>query len=491
MRGVDGPGRQFDVVVVGAGMGGLSAAAFLADAGRRVLVVDSMERPGGLLSELPAPEFHMSVGVHNLTEAFDDGPAGEGVLAAAARHLELGGVEWIPLDTTYEVRYPAASYRVPVGREAWIETFARQHPGQERALIDLVDLCERVSRQFSRLPITPDPASLARLPREAPLILRYLNANVLDVLASRLDDRRLVRAVSSLCEPYLDLPPARTSFLAWAAETTSYMTGTHYCRGGLQALADSFVAAVERRGGSLALGTEVTAISTRAGRLTGVSGQDWDVSAPVVVLAMDPRRLPRLLGADVLARRYRRHLEKTETSAPMLAVYLATDLAIDPDTTVYEAFHATTEALTLGPADFLGIHVPTLVEPALAPPGQHLVEIVQQVGDEAEDPFLQATGVIAAATRALPGLADHLLPLDPNAPTPYAIRRFSDPYGWACTPLGASVGRLGHTTPVDGLYLAGQWTLPGPGIPQVVASGAEVSRIITNDRAHKPLLPLA
>ncbi len=173
-------GGQFDVVVVGAGMGGLSAAAFLAEAGRRVVVVDSMDRPGGLLAELPAPGYRMSVGVHNLTELFDDGPAGEGVLAAAARHLQLDGVEWLPLDITYQVRYPEASYTVPVGRETWIEAFSRQHPGQERALTDLVDLCERLWRQSSRLPITLDPASLARLPREAPLVLRYLNANVAD-----------------------------------------------------------------------------------------------------------------------------------------------------------------------------------------------------------------------------------------------------------------------------------------------------------------------
>ncbi len=312
------------------------------------------------------------------------------------------------------------------------------------------------------------------------------------MLTSHLGDRRLARAVSSLCEPYADLPPSRTSFLGWATGILmGYMTGTYYCRGGLQTLADSFAAAVKSRGGSVALGNTVTAIRTRAGRVTGVSGRDWDVSAPVVVVAMDPRRLPHLLGPEALPRRYRRRLQNTEASAPMLAVHLATTLAIDPETTVYEAFHVATQSFTLGPDDLLGIHIPTLVEPNLAPAGQHLVELVKQVGHEAEDPFAQATGMITAASGVLPGLAESLVPLDPDAPTPYAVRRFSDPYGWATTPLGATIGRLGHTTPVKGLYLAGQWTVPGPGIPEVVASGAEVSRIITNDRPHQPLLPLA
>lgn len=482
---------EFDVAVVGAGMGGLSAAAFLADAGRRVLVVEAADRPGGLLAELPAPGFHMSTAVHNVSGVFDDGPVGEGELGAAVRHLGLDGVEWLPLDTAYEVRYPEASYQVPVGRAAWIEAFSRQHPGQERALTDLVDLCERVSRQLTRMPIVPDVASLVRMPREAPLVLRYAYATVLDVLPKHLDDRRLVRAVSSLCEPYMGLPPGRASFLAWAWMTTNYMTGAHYFRGGPQTLADAFARAVESRGGTLTLGTAVTGIATAGGRVAGIRGEGWDAAAPVVVLAMDPRRLPRLLGPGSLPRRYRRRLHATETSAPFLAVHLATDLAIDPTSRVYETFHVSSEALTLGPGELLGVHVPTLVEPDLAPSGQHLVELVEQVGEEAEDPYAQATRMIAAADRLLPGLADNAVALDADAPMPYAVRRFSDPYGWASTPALAGFGRLGHVTPVEGLYLAGHWTVPGPGIPEVVASGAELARIITNDRPHEPLLPLS
>lgn len=490
--GIDG--GVFDVVVIGAGMAGLSAAAFLGDAGRRVLVVDSLDRPGGLLAELPLPGFHMSAGVHNLAGAFPDGPAGQGTLAAVTEHLELNGFELLPLDTTYEIRYPEATYRIPVGREAWIEMFARQHPAQENALSDLLDVCERMARELARLPISPDAASLARLPVEAPLLLAYSTVNTLDVLGHRLDDQRLVRAVSSLCEPYLALPPARAPFAVWAMMTNSYLTGTYQCRGGFQRFADSFAAAVRDRGGTLSLGSTVTEIRTQDGQVSGVAGRDWQVSAPVVVAAMDARQLLRMLAADVLPRSYRHRLESTEVSSPLLSVYLATDLPIDPEATAYEAFHVGTESLTLERGDFLGIHVPTLNDPSQAPPGQHLVELICAVGHDAEDPFAQAAGMITRADASLPGLADHLVPLDPHAPTPYAIRRFSAPYGWACTPRRVGLGgrlRLGHATPIGHLYLAGQWTQPAHGIPQVVASGAEVARLITNDRPHHPLLPLA
>lgn len=305
-----------------------------------------------------------------------------------------------------------------------------------------------------------------------------------------MQDRRLLRAVSSLCEPYMGLPPSRLSFIAWAAMTMSYITGTYQCRGGFQHFADAFVHAIERRGGTVALRTPVQRVLTRDGRISGVAGGNWQVTAPVVVAAMDPRQLPRLLGPGALPRRYRRRLQNTEVTSPSLAVYLATDLQIDPDTTVYETLHATTDSLTLGPGDGLGIHIPTLVDPSQAPPGQHLVKLSIQAGFEAEDPFALASDLIGRADKILPGLADHLIPVDPDAPTSYAVRRFSAPYGWACTPIGASIGRLRHTTPIRGLYLAGQWTHPAHGIPSVVASGARVARIITQERQHQPLLPL-
>jgi prolycopene isomerase len=484
------PPGEVDVVVIGAGLGGLSAAAFLAKAGKRVLVVDAAPRAGGLLAELPMPGYHMSPGIHTLTGCFEDGPAGEGILSAVGRHLGLEGVELVPVEVPFRLSYPGLDLALPTGREGWIEAHAEHFPRERAGLTDLMDLCERVMQELYRLPIAPDVRWLARMPRQAPTLLRYRSATVLDVLDAKLEDPRLKRVVSGFCESYYGLPPARTSFLLWAWGTASYATGTHVCRGGYQRLADAFVTAIQARQGRVWLGTPVSRIVTHEGRVHAIGGDGWQVVAPVVVAATDPRQLPRLLGQGVLPERYLRRLERSMPSDSAVAVYVATTLDLTAQAMACETLVIDSYDFMLSSDEMLCIHVPTLADPTMAPEGQHLVELERLAGHGMEDPFAQAGELVQAGNRSLPGLADSLVPVGSDAATPYQMRRFSPMYGWAALPQQFGLGRLPHRVPVSGLFLAGHWTRPAYAIPGVVWSGAEVARIIDHDRVTEPLLPL-
>jgi phytoene dehydrogenase-like protein len=59
---------QYDYVVIGAGMGGLSAANFLARYGKRVLVLEKHRVPGGLVTSFPREGVHFDLGIHGLYE---------------------------------------------------------------------------------------------------------------------------------------------------------------------------------------------------------------------------------------------------------------------------------------------------------------------------------------------------------------------------------------------------------------------------------------
>jgi phytoene dehydrogenase-like protein len=400
-----------------------------------------------------------------------------------------GQFELVPVEVPFRLKYPGLDLEISSGREGWIEAHAQHFPGERAALSGLLDLCERVMRELYRLPIAPDVRSLARLPRDAPTLLRYRSATVLDVIDAKLDDTRLKRVVSGFCESYYGLPPSRTSFLLWAWGTASYAAGAHVCRGGYQRLADAFVTAIEARNGQVLLGTPVTRIETRRGQVRGVGGAGWDVSAPVVVAAIDPRQLPRLLGQGVLPGRYVRRLERSTVSASAVAVYVATTLDLAEQPVAWETFVMDNYDFALGPEDFLCIHAPTLADRTMAPDGQHLVELERLAGHGLQDPRAQAQEMIDAGDRCLPGLADNLVPVGPDAATPYHMRRFSPMYGWAALPQQFAA-RLPHRVPVSGLFLSGQWTRPAYAIPGVVWSGAEIARIISRDRVTEPLLPL-
>lgn len=62
--------------------------------------------------------------------------------------------------------------------------------------------------------------------------------------------------------------------------------------------------------------------------------------------------------------------------------------------------------------------------------------------------------------------------------------------GWSITPSQSGSRRLSPFTPIAGLYLAGQWTQPGPGMAWVMASGLRAARLILDVSTDDPLLPI-
>src|SRR5262249_57031954 len=81
----------------------------------------------------------------------------------------------------------------------------------------------------------------------------------------------------------------------------------------------------------------------------------------------------------------------------------------------------------------------------------------------------------------VPGLRRHLEVMTVAHP-PSGAERTSNfcgaPYGWAVTPQQSGMRRLAHETPIENLYLTGHWTIPGPGVCAVVASGWRVANRI-------------
>jgi phytoene dehydrogenase-like protein len=90
--------------------------------------------------------------------------------------------------------------------------------------------------------------------------------------------------------------------------------------------------------------------------------------------------------------------------------------------------------------------------------------------------------VMAIVLKLIPELEGHLLLTNQgSASQGYVTHAFDSMYGWKTTPWQASLGRPQLHTPVKGLILAGQWTLPIQGVMSAILSGCEAARIILGD----------
>jgi prolycopene isomerase len=248
----------------------------------------------------------------------------------------------------------------------------------------------------------------------------------------------------------------------------------------------------------------VTRIVVSHGRTHGVELEGGlRVDAPLVISNVDARdTLGRLVAVDDVPGRFLHRLQRTDLSLSIFVVYAATDLDVralgaqrDVILSTSWDHERTYEAALAGQVTNLSILIPTLADPTLAPPGEHLVILqtvaADQAGLGAHDDAYRVDRMLELAEQVLPGLRQHLTYLDqvgPDATT--SLHHMGPIYGWAGSPQTTGMGRLAQHTPVGGLLLAGQWTRPGPGVATVVQSGIGAARLALGTTTDAPALPL-
>jgi prolycopene isomerase len=498
----------YDVVIVGGGVGGLTAGAFLAQAGKQVLVVEQEERAGGLAREFQHGLYSINPALRLIMGCGPAGRSGHGLIDSALRQLGVREqCEFITVDPFYRVQLPDLQIDVPAGRDAYLEVHQRAFPEEARGLDGLVNLCSQIYQEFVRLPIVPRWQDWALMREHFPNHFRTANATLGSVMKGFLSSPRAMAAYAALW-PYLALPPSRVSFLQWATMMCSYVEeGAFYCRGGFQSLADALASGLAAHGGELALGTRVTKIHVAGSCAQGVSLESGqEIRAPIVISNIDARMTFRdLLEPGQVPSRYMRRLSRLEPSMSVLGLHLATDLDVHslrvPKATMIAPWDPNSvyiDAL-LRKVSGLGMHIPTVCDESLAPQGEHLVILQAFVPSGAIELSPSATArfaeeLLEQAESVLPGLRDHVTfvkGFSEEGQQQYPLHRIGPIYGWAASPQQVGPHRMPNRTPVAGLFLVGHWTQPGHGIWTVVLSGIHVARLVLGKNAAECLWPFA
>lgn len=500
------------VVVIGAGIGGLTAGALLAHRGYSVLVVDQAIVPGGCASTFKRQGFTFDVGATQVA-----GLEPGGIHHRIFSELDIELPPATPCDPACAVYLPGEPTPINVWRdpEQWRAERQRQFPGSELFWQLLADLF-RYSWAFqSRDPVLPprnlwDVWQLTKAVRPDTLLtLPHTFSTVGDALRGyRLaDDRRLRTFLDLQLKLYSQVDAESTALLyaATALGVSQAPYGLSHLEGSMQALSDRLVTALERDGGRLLMRHTVEHISSSNGMVTGVvirdqrTGTVWTEAADHVVANVTVQNLMQLLG-DHAPKGYQQRVEKLPLASGAFVIYLGVDQSAIPANCpphlqfLYDYDGAIGENNSL----FVSVSRPgdgrapvgkaTIIASSFTAPSIWWDRDVKRNGDDREDPQhyerlkQQYTDEAIARLGRFFDLNQETL-LVVEAATPRTFARYTGRDLGIVGGIGQRVPTFGpfgfaNRTPIQQLWLVGDSTHPGEGTAGVSYSALTAVRQI-------------
>lgn len=475
--------RHYDVIVIGAGPGGLACAARLQAAGVRTLLVEQADHPGGKAVTVTRRGFSYELGPK--LQVPMRGPAfatlfDELGMAERLRQIMLVGA------SSHSYRRGGGDYVTSVNREArdgvaFMDGWGLDEGGQRIVLDVMAGL------------MGLGPAVVAEL--DDVTMAEYIDT--LPEVPDQLYDYLAMFSNAGMAEP---VDRACASEQIRLLQQIATHGGGGYYEGGfgrmLGDIADAFVAA----GGTFRTGTRVERVLTAEGRATGIATDGGDFTADVVVsdAGIQPTVL-KLVGEEHFERDYVDRVRRLEpgwgwasvryfVDRPVVPVRMATIYADDTwwDSTRYDAVYS---GEVVPDEVLVFLTVPVNFDPTMAPPGTQCIVAGTMCPP---DPQWDGIGMLydridATLRRIYPDLMDAVERREVDGPAEVS-RHTRDQVvprqGGECVGVGQIVGQCGRhkpspVSPLPGLYFCGadvaSW---GMGTHLAADSGLKVADLV-------------
>lgn len=267
---------HYDAIIIGSGMGGLTTAAILSKAGKKVLVLEKHYVPGGFTHTFKRKKFEWDVGVHYVGQVNDK----NGLLRKAFDYITDGKLQWSDMGDVYDQTIIGGDvYNFRKGRKEQIDQMIAYFPEEEKAIREYYNLVAKVgglSIMFFAERTMPGwlSKSLGYFLRRG--FHKYSQKTTHEVLTSLTSNQKLIAVLSAQCGNY-GLTPKKSSFAIHAIVIDHFIEGGNYPVGGSSSIPKCLIDVIEANGGKVAIKAGVKNIVIENNKATGVEMENGDV----------------------------------------------------------------------------------------------------------------------------------------------------------------------------------------------------------------------
>jgi len=475
---------EYDVIVVGSGIGGLTCGALLTKWGYKVLVLEQHYLVGGYCSSFARDKYIFNTGVSDVSGLWERGPVSYLLNQLGLRREELF--------TKNKMRIIFKDREINVENlDQFINTLVELFPEEQENIHAFFNEAKKAYEECYKdlnygVPLPAEliakvlgTRALTNYPREHPHFYDWMNKTYKQKLDEFFTNEDLKTLLCALLG-YLGTRPEETpASSALTAVVSYYLYGGYFPRGGAQRFADSLKNFIEKNGGKVLVNHKVDKILVEKGEVRGVKVGNKIFKSPIVVANANAKTVfLELVGEEHLDKDFVEYIRKLKMSPSAFMVFLGVDMDLTKYPTIIQNLD-----------DGYSIVINSNADPDLAPRGKASVTIMtlanyhdyphRNTKEYLEKKRKDTETLIQKAEKIIPNLSKHIVIKD--SATPKTFERYTSMPEGAIYSFDQSINtkRPYFKTPIRGLYLASASTFPGGGIEAVVISGIICAHDIT------------
>ncbi|CAB9495200.1 phytoene desaturase family protein [Alteromonas macleodii] len=484
--------NTYDVIFVGAGLGALSAGSLMAKKGKKVLILDKHNIPGGYATNFKRKDFEFDVSLHS----FDGVVKGANSFKVIEDCGVADKVTFLKHERLYQFQYGDIDIKAKHRDiEDYKEQLFKYFPEERDNIIRLFAEAKKNYKDLSGFLYSKKPFWLRMMsvPFFNRRILKYEHDTVDDFFSRYTNNERL-KATLSAQWSYYGLPAKKLAFGYFSYPFIDYLeNGGYSVKGGSQELSNALVEVIQEHDGNVLLSTPVSQIVVnQKNRIEGVKTKKHGlIKAKKVVSNISPYAVVDMIGRDKFSTKFTQNLEGLKTSISGFQVYLGLDCTLQelgvhkaeyirffaPESCQVAQFSKVQNGEVFGDETGWSINYFSNVDDSLVPEGKSSLGLFTLIGkdnwhtlskmDYRKKKQELTESLIARAEKKIPSLREHIEVCE--AGSPRTMTKFTNNPGGAIYGFEQNINQSGlfrrfpQKYPVKGLYQVGAWTFPGAG----------------------------